>query len=566
MDLSGVIRKNRTLFLFLAIFILGFFLRTYKLGDVPNGLYQDETAIGYNAYSIIETGKDEYGKSYPLYFKSFGDYKLPVYIYLTTIPVRILGLTDEAPRAVSAFFSIATVGIFYLLIKRLTGRNNLALFAMVLLAINPWHIHYGRATFEVSVSLFLLTFGTYFLLGKKSSYTALVTGILSFVLAIYTYNLTRLLAPILLIVVVFYGKKNFTELTSIKKIIIGAIVIVGILPLLITILRPEGFGSAGGTLITSSAAIQAPLLEMRSYVSDFPLLLQKLLFSSPTQTLWEYVRHIFSYTSVEFFFITGSSHGNHGIGNVGQFYMFEFFTIVLGIIFILFRKEAWRFLVFGWAIVVICVAALTRESPHATRSFFLLFPYITFSAYGLLWILEKISGRGRRFTIASYTIILLFIFYNITYYLTSYYSRFPIFYAQKWNSEDKILADSIKESESKYDKIIVDNSTGLVYTSLLYYLKYNPEEFQRTVIREPDDSEGFSKVKSFGKFEFRKIDWEKDSKLERTLFITKDENIDGGQKIIKKILYPQRPVVINLGQEIHQFPVTDIAYVLSEKN
>jgi len=71
------------------VFILAFLLRFYNLDKIPNGLYQDETAIGYNAYSILETGKDEYGKSLPLYFKSFGDQKLPVYIYAAVISVKI---------------------------------------------------------------------------------------------------------------------------------------------------------------------------------------------------------------------------------------------------------------------------------------------------------------------------------------------------------------------------------------------------------------------------------------------------------------------------------------------
>lgn len=76
--------------LLLSIFVFAFILRFYKLGEIPNGLYQDETAIGYNAYSILNIGKDEYGKDFPLYFKSFGDWKLPVYIYSTALSIKFL--------------------------------------------------------------------------------------------------------------------------------------------------------------------------------------------------------------------------------------------------------------------------------------------------------------------------------------------------------------------------------------------------------------------------------------------------------------------------------------------
>src|SRR3989344_5210772 len=93
----------------IAIIILAAILSLYKLGEVPSGLYQDETAIGYNAYSLLETGKDEHGVSYPLYFKSFGDYKLPVYIYLTAFSVKTFGLTGFAVRLPSAVFGILSV-------------------------------------------------------------------------------------------------------------------------------------------------------------------------------------------------------------------------------------------------------------------------------------------------------------------------------------------------------------------------------------------------------------------------------------------------------------------------
>ena len=49
----------------LIVLIAGFF-RLYQLGDVPPSPDWDETALGYNAYSISKTGKDEYGIFMPL--------------------------------------------------------------------------------------------------------------------------------------------------------------------------------------------------------------------------------------------------------------------------------------------------------------------------------------------------------------------------------------------------------------------------------------------------------------------------------------------------------------------
>lgn len=72
--------SRKTLYLFLIIF-LAFSLRFYKLGSVPAGFFSDEAAVGYNAYSLLKTGKDEFGKPWPFLFISFGEGKLPLYIY-----------------------------------------------------------------------------------------------------------------------------------------------------------------------------------------------------------------------------------------------------------------------------------------------------------------------------------------------------------------------------------------------------------------------------------------------------------------------------------------------------
>ena len=87
--------SNRKIF-FIIIAVLAFVLRFYKLGYVPLSLSWDEVSLGYNAYSILTTGRDEHGKWYPLVaFEAYGDYKPPLYIYATVPFVALFGLNDE---------------------------------------------------------------------------------------------------------------------------------------------------------------------------------------------------------------------------------------------------------------------------------------------------------------------------------------------------------------------------------------------------------------------------------------------------------------------------------------
>src|SRR6266851_3281683 len=100
--------------LLVIIVILGFFLRFIDVSNNPPGLYSDEASIGYNAYKIVTTGKDEFGISHPLWFRSFGDYKLPVYIYSVAVAMGILGKTELAIRIPSILAGTLTIFILYL--------------------------------------------------------------------------------------------------------------------------------------------------------------------------------------------------------------------------------------------------------------------------------------------------------------------------------------------------------------------------------------------------------------------------------------------------------------------
>src|SRR3989344_6801008 len=86
------------------VFLFALFIRVYLLSSVPAHLSWDEASIGYNAYSILESGIDETGKTFPLVFEAFGVQKLPGYIYLSVPFVKLFGLNELSVRLPSALF------------------------------------------------------------------------------------------------------------------------------------------------------------------------------------------------------------------------------------------------------------------------------------------------------------------------------------------------------------------------------------------------------------------------------------------------------------------------------
>src|SRR5258706_10515409 len=113
------LKKYVSSFLFCCIIILAIVLRFFQLGTNPPSLDWDEASIGYNAYSILKTGADEYGNKLPSTIRSFGDYKPPVYIYLDVPSVAFFGLNEVGVRFPSALFGSLSVLVMYFLAKEL---------------------------------------------------------------------------------------------------------------------------------------------------------------------------------------------------------------------------------------------------------------------------------------------------------------------------------------------------------------------------------------------------------------------------------------------------------------
>ena len=490
--------SSRTgILIFTGILLLGVFLRFNLLSEIPNGLQQDETSIGYNAYSIVQTGRDEYGKEYPVLFKAFGEYKLPGYIYLSALPIWTFGPSAFAVRFVSAFFGSLSIVILYLLLREMIGKKDVVvpLVASFLLAVNPWHLHFSRGAFEVTPALFFILTGVYlyFVSLRRKSIALLLLSIFVGSLSVYTYNIARAFTPLLYASMFLLYRPDHFVRSGRQKILVVFLVVVLCGLFIYHVLQNGGYSSTSGTLLFSSAEVQARLLEFRSYLVVLPPLFTKIFFNISVLSLFQYMQNSLSYFSVSFLFLTGSAHGNHGIGNVGQMYIIELLFVCVGLV-VSAKTGAKQYLFFLlWATFVILVAATTREAPHATRGFFLIIPLVVFSAVGCISIIRFFITRTKRsIRYGSIVVISLFFIFNMLYYLVSYYNRFPIFYAPQWRSEDAALVDFLHANESKYEQILIDKDTDLIYSSLLYHLPFPPKEFQETVKRLPDDSEGFS--------------------------------------------------------------------------
>ena len=117
--------KKDLFFILLGIVLISSFLRLYHLQSVPPQPTVDEVSIGWNAYSILKTGADEYGNKFPVLLRAYDDWRPALYTYMVVPFVSIFGLDVFAVRLPSVILSILTIFAVYFLVKELFKESKL---------------------------------------------------------------------------------------------------------------------------------------------------------------------------------------------------------------------------------------------------------------------------------------------------------------------------------------------------------------------------------------------------------------------------------------------------------
>ena len=543
--------KKEAIVLFL-ILILAAFLRFWQLGKAPPSPDWDEASLGYNAYSLMMTGKDEYGTILPLVLRSFDDYKPGVYAYLSILPIKIFGLNVFAVRFPAALLGTLAVLLTYFLVKELfpviSPRRSafahhprclaLPLIASFLLAISPWHLQFSRIAFESNVGLFFNILAVLLFL-KGLRRPLLLTAAAFFAgLNIYVYQAEKVFTPLLALALVFIFRK---ELKLIGRKYLFSAMSVGLLVILpfvyLALTTPAIFLRAIGT---SFAADQVPFLaktaqrlQTDTQNHDFVgLILDNRRITYAKAFAGGYLSHF----DLNWLFITGDDT-RHQAPGMGMLYLWELPFLLWGIYNLIFGK--WDFkvklLVFSWFLLAPLPAAFSSGAPHGVRTLRMMPMVQIFVALGIIELWRVIKERRLVLKLLIVIPLLGFSVFNFAYYLNQYFVQQNYFNSQFWQYGYQEALEEIEKIEPRYQKIVVSNQPFLdqSYIFFLFYLKYPPAEYQRfggTV------SGGFAEThQGFGKYTFRPITWAQEEKSPSILYVGRPGNFPDGAKVIKLI-------------------------------
>lgn len=457
------------------IIVFATILRFYKLDQVPPSLNWDEVAAGYNAYTIWHWGADEYGHKFPITFKSFGDDKHPVHIYLTAPFVGIFGLNDFATRSSSALIGVLSVIVSYFLVRRLLKSELAGIFSALFLAVSPYHLQFSRGLWESNFSLFffLLAF-TLFYKGIEKKNWMLPSAFAAFGLSFFSYHAAKVVVPpVMLLLCIIHFKKIFAN----KKLFLISIII-GLVFTGLVIRDPKILGFARIEQTRLAGAV------VKKYGGE-------------SQTLRHNYERYFSY---DYLFQRGDQSPRNSVKVVGEFYKLDLVLILLGLASIVLKKR-WEVLaiILLWIILSPIPGVVASTEPNANRTIFLLGAEIFLTGAGASFLVLLFKKKLTKRLLAI--VIVICLGWEMYGYLHYYYTGYSKANAIEWQYGMKQVATFVKNNP-QYKQVYMDKIRQQPYIYFLYYLKTPLPEFLKTVKYDETESKSYNTVASFDKYQF----------------------------------------------------------------
>lgn len=450
--------------------------RFYQLGVVPHGLTWDEAAIGYNGYAVITTRRDEWLERLPLSFRSFGDYKAPLAIYVTGIGTTLFGLSPlivRLPFALAGVLSCLFMYLFIVEASRFSQHTQdtgwLPHSGAFLLAISPWHIHFSRIGFEVGLSLCCILGGLWLLFFSLNRvhetpsirlWVSSMGSMILFVLSLYAYHSAKIFVPLLLLsLLIFYVRKEITLFLK-KQLIMSITVLVLGAGLLYPLVKDTVWGNG--------ATRAGVLITQQGY--------------SLAQTVTLFATNFAAHLRFSFMLPSEPSSYRHSAGYGVVYISFLLLLLVAGYQSIFHKiPSAYKKLFFLAIILVVCgivPAALAQEAPHENRAHLAVSGVILVEVVCLAFICSSMQKESVRKTILGiYITMSIFCFVSfLNHYFTVFAARSTADFQDGYLEalQEAVKYEKGSEGKPKVNTILFSSEYGQPYIFALFVRRTNP--------------------------------------------------------------------------------------------
>lgn len=466
----------------LIILLYATVLRLFLLTEHPSGFHIDEVTLGYNAYSLLHTGRDETGRLWPLYSTSFGLDRALGNFLLVAGSIRLLGLNEFAVRFPFALAGIVSVYLVYLLAKEVVPSEKYALLAAFFLTISPWHLNIVRASSEASVSLALILYGQWLLLRQKEKPRLFpsVAAAACFLLSVFFYHgavgFLLIATPVTALLFWLYSSSVVGRF-RIAVVYGGLFLSLGFFFL---------YGGGGTNRFAQVGFMNDPSVGNEQtkmfYEEGTDKTITARIFHNKIVTYTRaLIRNYFTYYSADFLLLDGGKPPRYSPPAMGLFYPYVLPFVLLGMYYVWrYQGLAGTFIITLFFLSPVISAVTYEYTPNVQRAFFMVAYAEMLAAYGVYSLWQKIPYRK------LFPALLLFVPVCFVYYFHQYYRHFPVHDPLFRNDGAKELVLFLKEYPKSYDYVMFTNDPEPPYHYLLFFTGFDPVRFQELYAGKKD--------------------------------------------------------------------------------
>jgi 4-amino-4-deoxy-L-arabinose transferase-like glycosyltransferase len=453
----------------IAIIIISFLIRIYRLNNLS--LFGDEIDVGYQAFSLSQTGRDYKGNFLPFYLQSLAESRAPLLIYTVVPFVSLFGLNQVGVRLAPVLFGVLSIYLIYKLVLSMSQSKPLSLASAAVLSLMPWHFHYSRAAFEVTLLISLILAGTYFfyLFINNTKNKFLYLSILFFGLSFYTYNTANIFVPLLVIFLILTNLKTIIHRLK-PSLIFTALILTLVLtfPLVKEIFYGQAAARFSSLSIINNPKVIDQIVVKRTDFSATNPNIEAIFHHKPGKYLTEISKNYIKSFSLDFLFLTGDFlNVRHSIPNFGQIFIIFLPFLLFGLFKMSPKKPLDKLMLF-WLIISPIPSSLTLGGgTHATRLFLMVVPLAYFIAFGII----KIPVAKSRLV---YSFMIICLSLQIISFAHEYFVHYPKNSFENWNyGYDQIF----KNIPSISNHLYISNAKYNSLLPYLFYQKYSPQNF-----------------------------------------------------------------------------------------
>lgn len=496
-------------YLIICVVVIGLFVRILDISKYPPSLNWDEVSIGYNAYSVLKTGKDEWNTVLPNIFRAYGDFKLPLYLYATIPFIAFLGLNTISVKLVSILSGTILIYAVYLLLKSFSFKNNhIPLIGALIIALSPWSFFLSRVALEANLFITLFIFSLYFIFKKNFN-----ISIILFTLCLFSYNSARVLLPFYLFGL-YLNRPLHLKSYSIIIFFLGFFLF----------LYQTFFASTGQSRYKLVSLIDGGTINrIESRRSVLSPIVGKIIHNKVTYFVTYSTINYLKVIDPRFLFFNGGTNYQFNIPYTALIYPIFIPFYFIGLIYLIKRKDQLLY----WYLISPIPSAITRDAPHTLRAIVFLCLATIIIAIGF----NKIKSK-----LLLPTIFIILIIFGLNYFQK--YINYSKIYSWSWQYGYPQMVDYIKLNYSKYNHIYITKKYGEAHEFVLFNLSYDPQKYQNDPNKSWNYHADWYWVDRFDKFIFLN-DWEvktiTSSVVPNSLLVTSPGNYPSTGRVLKTI-------------------------------